>query len=90
MRNLPYVSKHRASFSSFVFLQTLNASVLHKEHTKQLGHGNRLTNIRYADDLMLFATASYDLIYILGACSLRFATELGEDKNFDNVSVGQF
>ena len=34
-------------------------------HGVQLGHGNRLTNIRYADDLMLFATSSNDLIYML-------------------------
>ena len=34
-------------------------------HGVQLGHGNRLTNIRYADDLMLFATSSKDLIYML-------------------------
>ena len=42
-------------------------SVPHPEHTKQFGHDNRLTNIRYADDLMLFATVSYDLIYVLQA-----------------------
>ena len=67
-------------------------------HGVQLGHGNRLTNIRYADDLMLFAASSNDLIYLIkyvgnfgsGACSLRLATELGEDTNFDNVSVGHF
>ena len=34
-------------------------------HGVQLGHGSRLTNIRYADDLMLFATFSNDLIYML-------------------------
>ena len=44
----------------------------------QLGHGNRLINIRYADDLMLFATSSNDLIYMLetliaelAACGLQ-------------------
>ena len=36
-------------------------------HGVQLGHGSRLTNIRYADDLMLFATSSNDLIYMLEA-----------------------
>ena len=47
-------------------------------HGVQLGHGNRLTNIRYADDLMLFATSSKDLIYMLetlipelAACGLQ-------------------
>ena len=56
-------------------------------HGVQLGHGSRLTNIRYADDLMLFAlhVGSFDS----GTCSLWFATELGENKNFDNVSVGK-
>ena len=34
-------------------------------HGVQLGHGSRLTNIRYADDLMLSATSSNDLIYML-------------------------
>ena len=34
-------------------------------HGVQLGHGSRLTNIRYADDLMLLATSSNDLIYML-------------------------
>lgn len=48
-------------------------SVPHPEHTKQLGHDNRLTNIRYADDLMLFATVSYDLIYVLQAMIPEFA-----------------
>ena len=52
------------------------AKLLH--HGVQLGHGNRLTNIRYADDLMLFATSSEDLIYMLetlipelAACGLQ-------------------
>ena len=36
-------------------------------HGVQLGHGTRLTNIRYADDLMMFATSSNDLIYMLEA-----------------------
>ena len=47
-------------------------------HGVQLGHGSRLTNIRYADDLMLFATSSNDLIYMLetlipelAACGLQ-------------------
>ena len=48
-------------------------SVLHKKHTKQLGHCKRLTNIRYADDLMLFAMSSYDLIYVLPAMIPEFA-----------------
>ena len=34
-------------------------------HGVQLGHGSRLTNIRYVDHLMLFATSSKDLIYML-------------------------
>ena len=47
-------------------------------HGVQLGHGSRLTNIRYADDLMLHATSSNDLIYMLetlipevAACGLQ-------------------
>ena len=36
-------------------------------HGVQFGHGSRLTNIRYADDLMLFPTSSNDLIYMLEA-----------------------
>ena len=38
-----------------------------------LGHGNRLTYIRYADDLMLFATSSNDLIYMLETLIPEFA-----------------
>ena len=41
------------------------ANLVH--HGVHLGHGSRLTNIRYADDLMLFATSSNDLIYMLEA-----------------------
>ena len=33
-------------------------------HGVQFGHGNRLTHIRYADDLMLFASSN-DLMYML-------------------------
>ena len=36
-------------------------------HGVQLGHGSRLTNIRYVDDLMFVATSSNDLIYMLEA-----------------------
>jgi len=36
-------------------------------HAGQFGHGIRLTNIRYADALMLLATSSNDLIYMLEA-----------------------
>ena len=34
-------------------------------HGVQLGHGNRLTNTRYADDPMAFATSTNDLLYML-------------------------
>ena len=42
-------------------------------HGVQLGHVSRLTNIRYGDDLMLFATSSNDLIYMLEVLIPEFA-----------------
>ena len=57
-------------------VQKWKAKLFH--HGVQLGHGNRLTHIRYADDLMLVATSSKDLIYMLetlipelAACGLQ-------------------
>ena len=63
-------------------------------HGVQLGHGNRVTNIRYAGDPMLVATSANDDLYVgnfgSGVCSLRLKPELGEGKKIDNISVGQF
>ena len=51
-----------------------------------------MANIRYPDDLMLFATSSNDLIYMLeplipnlAACGLQLNS--AKNKNFDNVSA---
>ena len=54
-------------------------------HGVQLGHVSRLTNIRYADDLMLFATSSNDLIYMfaqLGWC------RRGRDRGVEDLRQG--
>ena len=63
-------------------------------HGVQLGHGSQLTHIWYPDDLMLCATFSTDLIFMLEAlipelalCGLQLKS--AKPKIFDNISLGQ-